>query len=163
MPRGGKNAKPTLQVIREGNPGHRALRDPVVLPPTALVEPTWVELLPGSDVEMKRARATAAGVWSLTAETLSRSVGLVAAQQDTLVDYCITRARIEQGERALSREGVVVSAGRADRGQVKNAWTTILNQYRPHFRSLVAELGLSPSSASRLTRPDTSDDDDPFD
>lgn len=163
MPRGRK-PRPVLQVIREGNPGHRKVADPVTLPPSALVEPVWAELLPGSAAETRRARATAARLWARTAPTLSRSMGLVAAQQDALVDYCVTRARIEQGERALSRKGVVVSAGRADRGSVRNPWTTVLNQYRPHFRALAAELGLTPSSASRLNRPTQGqDDDDPFD
>jgi hypothetical protein len=41
----------------------------------------------------------------------------------------------------------------------------VLNQYRAHFRSLVGELSLSPSSASRLGRPESDDgeDRDPFD
>lgn len=160
----GRPPKPQFQVVREGNPGHRKLRDAVTLPPTALVEPDWLQLLPGSTAESKRARTTAARLWQRTAPTLARSAGLVAAQQETLVDYCITWARIEQGERALSREGVVISAGRADRGMVRNPWTTVLNQYRPHFRALAAELGLTPSAVSRLNRPTgVADDDDPFD
>ncbi len=57
---------------------------------------------------------------------------------------CITRARIVEGERALGREGVVIAAASADRGAVRNPWTTVLNQYRAHFRSLAAELGLTP-------------------
>lgn len=164
MPRGRK-PRPALQVIREGNPGHRKVADPVTLPPSALVEPAWAELLPGDSSDAKRVRLTASALWARTAPTHSRSMGLVAAQQDALVDYCVTRARIEQGERALSREGVVVSAGRADRGRVRNPWTTVLNQYRPHFRALAAELGLTPSAASRLNRPTgaTDGDDDPFD
>jgi P27 family predicted phage terminase small subunit len=165
MPRGGNNAKPTFQVVREGNPGHRPVREGVVLPPTALAEPSWASLLPGSAAETKRARETAARTWAKTAATLHRSVGLVHEQQDILVDYCITVARIEQCERSLSRDGLVIPAGRADRGMVRNPITTVLNQYRSHFRSLGAELGLTPSAASRLTRPNTGpdDDDDPFD
>lgn len=160
MPRGGQNAKPTLQVIREGNPGKRAVRDSVVLPPSALREPDWSELIGGESVEEERARETAAALWRRLAPTLARSVGLVGEQQETLVDYCVTYARIEQGERALSREGVIV---RTERGQVKNAWTTVLNQYRAHWRSLIGELGLSPSAATRLPGRDGDGDDDPFD
>lgn len=163
MPRGRK-PRPVLQVIREGNPGHRTVADPVTLPPTALAEPPWSELLPGDSPDAKRVRLTASALWARTAPTLSRSMGLVAAQQDALVDYCVTRARIEQGERALSRDGVVVDAGRADRGSVRHPWTTVLNQYRPHFRALAAELGLTPSAASRLSRQTQGqDDEDPFD
>jgi P27 family predicted phage terminase small subunit len=72
----------------------------------------------------------------------------------------VTWARIVQGERALSRDGVLVDT---EHGVTKNPWTTVLNQYRAHFRSLVGELGLTPSSASRLNKPQSDDDDDPFD
>lgn len=162
MPRG-RAPKPVLQVIREGNPGHRPVRDAVVLPPSALVEPDWSELLPGTTAEARWVRQTATDLWKRTAPVLSRSVGLVGEQQVVLEEYCATVARIRQGERALSREGVVIDASRADRGSVRNPWTTVLNQYRSHFRSLAAELGLTPSAASRLTRPPMEDDDDPFD
>jgi len=156
----GRKPKSALQVVKEGNPGKRPVKDAVVLPPSALREPEWSQLLQGDDPEVEYARGVACELWRRVAPTLSRSVGLVGEQQETLADYCVTYARIVQGERALSREGVVV---RTERGQVKNAWTTVLNQYRPHFRSLVGELGLSPSAATRLTRPDGGDDDDPFD
>lgn len=159
MPRGGQNIKPTLAVIREGNPGKRPLRDSVVLPPSALCEPDWSALIIGSTAETKYARVVAAELWQRTAPTLSRSVGLVGEQQESLVDFCVTWARIVQGERALSREGVVVAT---ERGMVKSPWCTVLNQYRAHFRSLAGELGLTPASASRLSRPQSDDDDDPF-
>jgi P27 family predicted phage terminase small subunit len=136
----------------------------VVLPPTALEEPAWPEWLAGDDEENVHARQTAAELWGRTAPTLSRSMGLVNEQREVLVDYCVTWARIVQGERSLSRDGVVVDSARADRGQVRNPWTTVLNQYRSHLRSLAGELGLTPSAASRLTRLPTDDDeDDPFD
>lgn len=161
MPRGGHNAKPHMQVVREGNPGKRPLKDAVVLPPSALVEPDWSQLIAGRGAEVTHVRGVASGLWRKLAPTLARSVGLVGEQQETLVDYCVTYARIVQGERALSRDGVIVST---ERGQVKNAWTTVLNQYRAHFRSLVGELGLSPRAATGLSRPPGGDDeDDPFD
>jgi P27 family predicted phage terminase small subunit len=156
----GRKPKSALQVVREGNVDHRAARDPLVLPPSALVEPVWSDLLPGRTAAVVRARKVAAALWARLAPVLTRSVGLVNAQQETLVDFCITYARIAQGERALSLEGVVVQT---DRGQVKNPWTAVLNQYRAHYRSLVGELGLSPSAVTRLTRPDVGDADDPFD
>lgn len=159
MATAGRKPKPHLQAVREGNVGKRPLKDSVVLPPSALREPDWMDWFPG-DGPMERARATASGLWRKLAPTLSRSVGLVGEQQETLVEYCVTYARIEQGERALSVEGMVVST---ERGQVKNAWTTILNGYRSHLRSLIGELGLSPSAATRITKPMTDDEDDPFD
>ena len=75
------------RIVGRTDKGLRKFRPPV----------TPIVLLPGSDAETMRARSTAAGLWSRMAETLSQSVGLVAAQQGTLVDYCVVRARIEQG------------------------------------------------------------------
>src|SRR5436190_904417 len=107
MARPGTKPKPTLQVVREGNPGKRAVADNVVLPPSALVEPTWSELFIGKRTEALRARKTASTLWQKLAPTLARSAGLVAEQQEVLVDFCVTWARIEQGERAISRDGMI--------------------------------------------------------
>jgi P27 family predicted phage terminase small subunit len=155
MTSGGHNRKPALAVIREGNPGKRPIQDSAVLPPSALREPDWSDLLD------ERAVDDAAALWRQLAPTLARSVGLVGEQQFVLEDYCTTVARIRQGERAISRDGMVVPGAMG--GLVKNPWTTVLNQYRAHLRSLVGELGLSPASATRITRPESSDEDDPFD
>lgn len=156
----GPKPKPALAVVREGNPGHRPVRDAVKLPPSALIEPKWGEVFPGSTRAERRNRATAKRMWTKLAPTLSRSVGLTGEMQETLIDLCVTWARIDQGERALSMQGVIVET---ERGNVKNPWTTVLHQYRAHFRSIVGELGLTPSSLTRLGSPgDGDDDDDPF-
>lgn len=160
MPRGGQNKKPALQVIREGNPGKRPVADTVTMPPSQLIEPDWADYFPGEDGEMVRAKDAAADLWRRAAPTLVRSVGLVNEQRETLIDYCVCWARIRQGERALSLDGVVV---KTERGQVKHGWTAPLNQYRAHFKALACELGLTPQAASRLTRPESGSDDDPFD
>jgi P27 family predicted phage terminase small subunit len=160
MARPGTKPKPTLQVVREGNPGKRVVADNVVLPPSSLVEPTWSELFIGKRTEALRARKTASTLWQKLAPTLSRSAGLVAEQQEVLVDFCVTWARIEQGERAISRDGMIQTT---ERGYIRNPWSTVLNQYRAHMRSLIGELGLSPSAVTRLSRPENPDDDDPFD
>lgn len=155
MPSGGHNRKPALAVVREGNPGKRAVKDSVVLPPSALREPDWSQTL-------NEAEAAAAGaLWRKLAPTLARSVGLVGEQQEVLVDYCVTWARIVENEAALSIEGMLVPG--AQGGQVRNPRTMILNGLRQHFRSLIGELGLSPRAAAGLSRPESSDDEDPFD
>lgn len=150
----GRKPKPSLQVVKEGNPGKRPVKDSVVLPPSAVVEPDWSAF--EEDVA-----AEASLLWRKLAPTLVRSVGLVGEQQVTLEEYVVTVARIRQGERAIAREGMVIPGAMG--GVVKNPWTTVLNQYRSHLRSLTGELGLSPASATRITRPESSDDDDPFD
>lgn len=153
MAQPGAKPKPHLAAVREGtfradrqSPGARfAPRDPV--------EPDWAELLPGeADVQAK-----AASVWAGTVPALILSAGLTDPQRETAIEYCIAAARIWQGERVLSREGMVTTT---ERGLVKHPWTTILNAYRAHFRSLTGELGLSPSSAARITPPDDQGDTD---
>jgi len=155
MARPGPKPKPALAVVREGNPGKRPVVDSVVLPPSALREPDWPNLLDDG------AHQDAASLWRQLAPTLARSVGLVGEQQVVLEDYCVTVARIRQGERAISQQGMLIPGAMGS--VVKNPWTTVLNQYRSHLRSLVGELGLSPASATRITRPESSNDDDPFD
>lgn len=158
MPSGGQNKKPTLAVVREGNPGHRPLRDAVTLPPSALSEPDWSGLFPDED----DVAGEASKMWRKLAPTLVRSVGLVGEQQVSLEEYCTSVARVRQNERALSLEGMLIRG--AQGGWVKNPRTTILNQYRGTLRSLTAELGLSPAAAARLTRPEGSDgEEDIFD
>lgn len=155
MAKTGPKPKPALAVVREGNPGKRPVQDSVKLPPSALREPVWSDSLDEPTAE------DAGNLWRQLAPTLARAVGLVGEQQFVLEDYCVTVARIRQGERAISLEGMVVPGAMG--GTVKNPWTTVLNQYRAHVRSLIGELGLSPASATRITRPESSDDDDPFD
>lgn len=155
MTSGGHNRKPALAVVREGNPGKRAVKDSVVMPPSALIEPDWSELLPEAGVTV------AAKMWAKLAPTLAMSAGLVAEQQEVLVDYCLTWARIVENESAMTREGMLVEGVMG--GLNKNPRTTVLNQYRAHMRSLVGELGLSPRAAAGIARPESSDDDDPFD
>lgn len=156
----GPKPKPALQVVREGNPGRRPVKDSVKFSPSDLAEPDWLEWFPGEGGENERAREVCHGLWVKLAPSLSRTVGLVGEQQETLVEYCVTYARIKQGERAISVEGMVVNT---ERGQVKNAWTAPLNQYRAHLRSLIGELGLSPSAATRLGGKEADDEEDPFD
>lgn len=161
----GRKPTPYLQAVREGNPGHRK-RDPGLVMSGELSEPDWAELLPGSDDpktrgENTRARNVARGLWRRLAPVLARSAGLSGEMAETLTDYCVTWARIDQGERALSRQGVVMPGIMG--GLVKNPWTTVLHQYRAQFRSLTGELGLTPAAATRITAPSADDDaDDPF-
>lgn len=155
----GPKPKPTLQVVREGNPGKRPIKDSAKFNPSDLIEPEWADWFPGGDHENKAARECCHGLWAKLAPSLSRTVGLVGEQQETLIEYCVTYARIRQGERAISLEGMVVMT---ERGQVKNAWTAPLNQYRAHFRSLTGELGLSPSAATRIGDRSGADEEDPF-
>lgn len=156
----GRKPKPYLQAVREGNPGQRQIEPGMTLPPSHLVEPRWNDFFPGNKRSMRRNRDTAGKLWKKLATVLERSAGLTFEQQEILVDYCVTYARILEGEHEISLKGMIVET---ERGQVKNAWTAPLNQYRAHFRSLVGELGLSPAAATRITRRPEDEGSSPFD
>lgn len=161
----GRKPKPYMQIVREGNPGHRPLKRGAVLSGD-LAEPDWREFFPASadpavQGENVRARHVARDAWRKLAPALARSAGLSGEQAAVLAEYCTCLARIDQGERALSRDGVLVTGFAGSK--VRNPWATVLNQYRAHFRSLTGELGLSPAAATRISAaPDLDDDDNPF-
>lgn len=158
--------RPPLQVVREGNPGKRPVNPGVILPAADLVEPEWRETFPTTGEasvrgENARARNIAAKEWRRIVPVLTRTAGLADIDLSLVHDYCIVIARIDQGERAISRAGVLQLG---ERGWQKNGWTTILSQYRGQLARYVRELGLSPSARSGITPSGDGDgDDDPFD
>lgn len=158
-------AKPVLQVVREGNPGHRPLREGVRIPPVELVEPDWLEVWPAvrdkvqQDVN-RRAREVARREWQRVVPVLLHTAGLGAVDATILADYCVCVARIDECEREISRRGMLIEG---ERGWMKNGATTVAGQYRTQLKAYIGELGLSPSARTRLTPPKGSDDDgDPF-
>lgn len=177
--------RPALQVIREGNPGHRPVEPGVMLPPGDLPEPRWSDVFPapvpvdlpdmpdpetaelvarligrGYRAEAERARRVASAEWRRIVPVLVRSAGLADVDLTTVRDYCVTVARIDQGERALSRGGALMMG---ERGWQKSGWTTILGQYRSQLRVYIRELGLSPSARRGIEPTGGGDDgDDPF-
>lgn len=163
----GPAPKPYLQVVREGNPG-KTSRDPgVVLPPSDLAEPDWLETFPAvrdkdAQAVNRRAREVARREWRRVAPVLKHSAGLADVDANLLHDYCVCVARIDQCERSLSRDGLLLLG---ERGWQKNGATTIVGQYRTQLRAYIGELGLSPSARTRLTAPEGGNDDDgdPFD
>jgi P27 family predicted phage terminase small subunit len=158
----GAKPKPHLQAVREGTFRADRQTEGARFAPVDPVEPDWAEVFPSASrgalaKEAKELRDYAATLWARIVPALVVSTGLTETQRETVTDYVVTATRIWQGERALTRQGMVVQT---ERGMVKNPWTSVLNAYRSHFRSLTGELGLSPSSASRIAAPDTGDDDD---
>jgi P27 family predicted phage terminase small subunit len=149
--------KPALQVIREGNPGKRAVSPGVVTPPAELTEPDWSATFAGSDPENERCRAVASVEWRRVLPVLKYTAGIGAVDTVVLTDYCVCVARIDQGERALSRDGVLMQG---ERGWQKNGWTTVIGQYRSQLARYIGELGLSPSARGRIQPPENGGDDD---
>lgn len=150
--------KPPLQVVREGNPGKRPISEGVVTPPAVdLCEPDWHQTFAGSDPENDRCRAVASAEWQRIVPVLRYTAGIGDVDTQVLRDYCICVARIDQGERELSRSGVLMQG---ERGWQKNGWTTVLGQYRSQLARYIGELGLSPSARGRIQPPENGGDDD---
>ncbi|HEX5198488.1 MAG TPA: phage terminase small subunit P27 family [Actinoplanes sp.] len=157
--------KPMLQVVREGNPGHRPVKEGVRVPPAELVEPDWLDVWPAvrdkaQQAVNRRAREVARREWQRVVPVLLHAAGLGAVDATILTDYCVCVARIDECERDVSRRGMLIEG---ERGWMKNGATTVAAQYRTQLKAYIGELGLSPSARTRLTPPKGSDDDgDPF-
>jgi P27 family predicted phage terminase small subunit len=152
--------KPVLQVVREGNPGHRPVPETLVLPLADLEEPDWLETFAAvrdKDVQAanRRAREVARREWRRVVPVLKVSAGLAAVDLTVVTDYCVVVARIDQCERRLSRDGLLQLG---ERGWQKNGATTIVGQYRQQLARYIGELGLSPSARGRITPPEGDDD-----
>lgn len=153
--------KPTLQVVREGNPGKRPIKEGIKLPPAELLEPDWAETFEGVDAENSRCRTVARREWHRVVPVLRFTAGLAEVDAAALQDYCVCVARIDQCERELSRNGLLQQG---ERGVMKNGATTIVGQYRAQYKIYLREFGLSPSARVSIKPPEGDDgDDDAFD
>lgn len=154
--------KPALQVIREGNPGKRPVPDSAAAPPSELNEPDWHDTFRSvgdrkQEAVNARCREVASLEWRRVVPVLRIAVGLGEVDTTVLKDYCISAARIDQCERELSENGLLV---RGERGWQKNGATTIVGQYRCQLARYVRELGLSPSARTAISAPGPGEDDD---
>ena len=178
----GPRPKPPLQVVREGNPGKRKVREGVKVPLVSDTSPPpWDDLFPAvktprrrdgmtddewrlwkAGVEAaKRSRARAEAEWNRVVPVLTHSAGLADVDRAVVVDYCVTVARLFECERQLSLQGLVVMG---QRGECRNPLTTVAAQYRTQMKAYIGELGLSPASRGRIEAPrDDDDDSDVFD
>lgn len=153
--------KPHLQAVREGNPGKRPIQEGVKLPPAELEEPDWAEVFEGVDAENSRCRMVARREWRRVVPVLKYTAGLAEVDVAALQDYCVCVARIDQCERELSRNGLLMQG---ERGMMKNGATTIVSQYRAQYKIYLREFGLSPSARVSIKPPGDDDgDSDPFD
>jgi P27 family predicted phage terminase small subunit len=126
-----------------------------------LSEPDWSETFAGDGAEVVRCRAIASREWQRIVPVLRRSTGLGDVDASTLHDYCVCVARIDQCERTLSRQGLLMEG---ERGWQKNGATTIAGQYRTTLLRYIGELGLSPSARGKLPEVEEADDGaSPFD
>ncbi|HYN37220.1 MAG TPA: phage terminase small subunit P27 family [Actinomycetota bacterium] len=163
MGKRGPQRRPNLQVVREGNPGHRAIGDleaGVQLAPKAPDEPDWRDtfLTGGTNRTINtRCRQVARDEWRRVVPQLDAQGLLAGVDCILLTDYCVCVARIYQCERDISERGSGIDT---PRGLQKNPSITTANQYRAQLKFYIGALGLSPASRNNITAPGPKDEDD---
>lgn len=149
----GRKPKPTEQRRLEGNPGHRPLNEdePALPVPAADFDDVPPELV--DDV-------AAAATWRRLAPLLRTSRQISEADRDALLALCSEWSRYLHAKAEVARLGLVV---RTPSGYpIPNPYLAIQTKALAGCNKLWPELGLTPSSRSRvkaITAPAT---DDPF-
>jgi P27 family predicted phage terminase small subunit len=152
-----------LRVVkeREGNPGKRPIKPGVRLPPGAPTEPDWrqsFQVVKGPRARVNaRCRRVASETWREMVAALDPVGVLSAADRLALADICRLAARMDEGERQLSAEGLTCLT---ERGITKNPVATELNAWRTAYWSALRDYGLTALSRDRLNPRTAGDDDD---
>lgn len=141
-----------LELVREGNPGHRTkerLERGLRLPPQAPTEPDWsIWFTPqrgaGSrpqQADVKRCREWARATWRRVVPQLDAMGMLAKVDADALTDLCVCVARVWQAERQISLEGLTMVG---ERGMQRNGAAIIAKGYRDRLKHLEVQFGLTP-------------------
>lgn len=139
-----KTARSTAEKSLRGNPGRRVLDAPNHL----AGEPRAPEALPEE----------ALAEWQRVVRLLRDRGDLSELDQAGLADYCLCRVRLEECERQIAEQGVLIPG---QRGLVKNPALQIARQYRAAMQKWADLFGLTPASRSRISVPKAEADDDP--
>ncbi len=132
----GRKPKPTALKLIEGNPGKRPINGREPRPPTSL--PTCPSHL----------SATAKAEWKRLARMLNEIGLLTQIDRGVLAAYCQGYGRWVEAERKLAVTPPIL---KTPAGYVQvSPWITIANRQVELMTRLMGELGLSPSSRSRL-------------
>lgn len=137
--RGRKRTPTALQVLR-GNPGRRPLNDAEPDLPAASFDVPPDEL--ADDV---RARAE----WERLAPMLTTSRVVTDGDRASLIAVCQQWSRYVEANAAVAKSGMVVKAPSGY--PMPNPYISLANKALANCVKLWAELGLTPSSRSRVT------------
>ena len=145
-------ARPDLTSLRAqgvARPPVRAVPKPAPgIPP----EPAWHHVF-GEDKHLCQA---ARYRWrELCRELRAARVPISRLERETMAQFVIVSVRIAWLESQIGKP-----THDSDRGDVKNALFSPLNQYRTHQRAYMTELGLTPVARAKMTLPEDRDDSD---
>lgn len=148
--------RPRLQLIREGNPGHRTkgqLRRGLRLPRGAPPEPNWTSRFGPvrGNAELtaaaRRCRERAREEWRRVVPALDAVRLLAPVDLVVLEDWCTCVARLDQCEREVTRLGLVV---KGERGWQRNGAAILAQGIRQRMRHLETQLGLTPLARDQM-------------
>jgi P27 family predicted phage terminase small subunit len=132
----GRKPKPTALKLIEGNPGKRPIHGSESRPPGT--QPTCPAHL----------SPTAKAEWKRLAQSLNRIGLLTQADRAALAAYCQSYGRWVEAERKLAETPPLL---KTPAGYVQpSPWLGIANKQLELMAKFMAELGLTPSSRSRL-------------
>ena len=143
----GRKPKPTALKLIEGNPGRRPINDCEPRPP-ADPPSCPAHLAPSAKAEWKRLARDLSGCGLLT-----------KADRAALAVYCQSWGRWVEAEKKLTETPTLL---KTPSGYVQvSPWLTIANRERELMVRYMAELGLTPSSRTRISLDPPPDPDDP--
>jgi len=139
----GRKPKPTAVKVLSGNPGKRPLNDR---------EPSLVPHLPRCPHHLT---AEARKEWHRVVRELYDVGVLTVADRAVLAAYCQCYARWVEAEGMIEAEGSIQTNPKGY--MVKSPWVEIAHQSLTQMRAYMVELGMTPSSRSRVKAVDQKD------
>jgi P27 family predicted phage terminase small subunit len=137
----GPKPKPTAQKKLEGNPGRRPLNDAEPMPPPVSeafdAPPVEFEGNPGASAE-----------WQRLVPMLRRARQITDADRSVLLSLCVEWSRYLAATKEIQLKGMVILAPSGY--PIVNPYLPIANKALAACTKLWPELGLTPSSRSRL-------------
>lgn len=132
----GRKPVPTAVKAARGNPGKRALNaNEPTLPPRIPACPRWIT--GEARAEYRRAGKLLADMRVVT-----------EADRATLAAYAVVYGRWSEAERMVAEKGMLVLG--VEKKPIQNPFLSVARQSLDQLIRLCAELGLTPSSRSRL-------------
>src|SRR5690242_4377367 len=140
MARTGRPRKPTVLKLLAGNPGKRKInrREPKIAGGT-LTPPTWL----GNAAKQE---------WRRLAKVLPKGL-ITQGDRQVFAQYCQCVARLQAAEKALDESGTVFITGEAQY-PMPHPNVKIVKDLNQTLRGLMADLGLTPSSRSKIEIPE---------
>ena len=143
---GGTKPKPTALKVIEGNPGGRPLNKNEPKPKLGTDCPEWLD-----DV----ARAE----WDRVYPELERTGVITEVDRATLADYCAAWSLLVRAQEGLEHGEVIeTSTGTL----IQSPYVGMVNRASDRLRKLACELGMTPSSRSRVTTTKPTESKNPF-